>query len=73
MDPTTVFRFDNTFARELDGFSVLCKPAVVPAPRLLFLNRPLLSELGLDPAALDGAAGAALFAGIVADRALAIV
>jgi uncharacterized protein YdiU (UPF0061 family) len=63
MDPIPALRFDNTYARELEGFSVPWKPAVVPAPELLFLNRSLSLELGLDPAALDGAAGAALFSG----------
>ena len=57
------FGFDNTYARELQGFYVPWKPAPVPAPSLLFLNEPLAAELQLDAAALHGAAGAALFAG----------
>src|SRR5262245_52260562 len=57
------FGFDNTYARELPGFYVAWQPAVVPAPRLLYLNDPLALELGLDPAALRGPEGAALFAG----------
>lgn len=61
--PTAGFRFDNTYARELPGFYVAWKPAVVPAPKLLFLNRALAGELQLDPEALAGDAGAALFAG----------
>jgi uncharacterized protein YdiU (UPF0061 family) len=61
MDAITAFCFDNTYARELEGFSVPVKPAVAPAPTLLFLNRPLARELGLDPAALEGSTGAALF------------
>ena len=59
------FRFDNTFARELPGFYEPWRPAVVPAPRLLYLNRPLAEELGLDVASLEGSDGAALFAGNV--------
>ena len=55
--------FDNTYARELPGFYVACQPATVPAPALIYLNRPLADELGLDAAALEGAEGAALFAG----------
>ena len=55
--------FDNTYARELEGFHVPWKPAPVPAPRLLFLNRPLAEELGLDPAALSTPDTAALWAG----------
>ncbi|MGL6110427.1 MAG: protein adenylyltransferase SelO [Rubrivivax sp.] len=57
------FAFDNTFARELAGHYVAWQPATVPAPRLLFLNRDLAVELGLDAAALAGPEGAALFAG----------
>jgi uncharacterized protein YdiU (UPF0061 family) len=60
---TTGFRFDNSYARELDGFYVPWQPAAVPAPKLLFLNRSLASELGLDLSGLDEAAAAALFAG----------
>jgi serine/tyrosine/threonine adenylyltransferase len=59
----TIFRFDNTYRRELEGCFVPWQPAAVPAPRLLYLNRELAAELGLDPDALDGPEGAALFAG----------
>jgi len=58
-----LFRFDNTYARDLEGFYVPWKPAEVRAPRLLFLNGKLAEELGLDPAALLGDEGAAIFAG----------
>lgn len=57
------FRFDNTYARDLEGLYVPWKPAEVPTPRLVFLNRPLAEELGLDPAALQSDEGAAIFAG----------
>ena len=57
------FVFDNSYARELEGFYVPWQPAPVPAPRLLRLNEALAAELGLDAAALQGEAGAALFAG----------
>jgi uncharacterized protein YdiU (UPF0061 family) len=57
------FAFDNSFARELPGFYVAQIPAVVRAPRLLYLNGPLADELGLDLALLDDAAKAAVFAG----------
>src|ERR1700686_4971234 len=64
------FRFDNSFARELRGFYVAQQPAVVRAPRLLFLNDSLVAELGLDLNSLDAGARAALFAGnISADGA----
>lgn len=59
------FGFDNTYARDLPGFSVPWKPAAVPSPRLLFLNDPLAAELGLDVETLRGADGAALFSGNV--------
>ena len=55
--------FDNTFARELPGCYAAWKPATAPAPALLFLNRGLADELGLDAADLAGPEGAALFAG----------
>ena len=57
--------FDNSYARELPGTYVAWKPAAAPAPELLYLNRALADELGLDGAALDSADGAALFAGNV--------
>ena len=57
------FAFDNSYARELPGFYVPWQPAAVPAPRLLYLNEALARELGLDPDALRGTEGAALFAG----------
>src|SRR5690606_19257474 len=57
------FGFDNSYARELPGGFVAWQPAKVPAPRLLFLNEALATELGLDPAELRGGQGAAIFAG----------
>ena len=59
------FVFDNTYARELAGTYVPWKPVPVPQPRLLFLNRELAVELGLDADALDGEDLAPLFAGNV--------
>src|SRR5229473_1515680 len=64
------FRFDNSFARELRGFYVPQQPAVVRAPRLLFLNHSLAAELDLDLDSLDAGARAALFVGnMLADGA----
>jgi serine/tyrosine/threonine adenylyltransferase len=57
------FDFDNSYARELPAHAVAWKPAAVPAPRLLFLNRELAEELGMDADALSGDDGAAVFAG----------
>ena len=59
----SLFHFDNTYARELPGFYVETRPAVAPAPQLLYLNAALAEALGLDVAALQGDAGAQLFAG----------
>ena len=58
-----VIPFDNTFARELEGFYVAWQPAQVPQPRLVRLNRDLALELGLDVRMLDGPLGAQVFAG----------
>ena len=57
------FAFDNSYARELPGHAVAVTPATVPFPRLLYLNRALADELGLDAEALAGDDGAAIFAG----------
>src|SRR5580765_7474317 len=57
------FSFDNSFARELEGFYVPWKAAPVGRPSLVKLNRELAEELGLDVDALDSAEGAKIFAG----------
>src|SRR5712671_6804705 len=49
---TTLFRFDDSYAREVPGLSVPWVAAPVPAPELLVLNEELAIELGADPAAL---------------------
>jgi uncharacterized protein YdiU (UPF0061 family) len=60
---TELFRFDNSFARELPGLYVEWQSAAVPAPRLLALNDSLARELGLDPAELRTPDGVAALAG----------
>ena len=55
--------FDNSYARELEGFYVPWKGAEVPEPRMIRFNHELATELGLDAAALDSDAGAAILAG----------
>jgi len=65
MASLAALRFDNSFARELGGFYTLWTPVAVPAPRLLYLNRALADELGMDVALLDSAALAGMFAGNV--------
>ena len=59
----TPFAFDNTYARELEGFYVPWKAAQVARPELVKLNIELAEELGLDAAALDSEEGARIFAG----------
>src|SRR5262245_12886691 len=57
------FVFDNTYARELEGFYVPWKATQVAQPTLVKFNRELAEELGLDADALDSAEGARIFAG----------
>ena len=61
--PTLGFAFDNSYARELQGFYVSCQPQPAPEPQLLFLNQELAEELCLDLTATDSAAQAAIFSG----------
>ena len=56
-------QLDNSYARDLPGFSVPWRPEAAPAPKPLFFNEPLAEALGLDIAALSGDAGTALFSG----------
>ncbi len=57
------FKFDNSYATELEGFYVPWQGAVAPAPAMVKLNVKLATELGLDPKVLDTPEAAALFAG----------
>ena len=57
------FAFDNSYARELDGFYVNWQAAQVAEPRLVKFNHALAEELGLDGAGLDCDEGAKIFAG----------
>ncbi|HEV8344566.1 MAG TPA: protein adenylyltransferase SelO family protein, partial [Candidatus Binatia bacterium] len=57
------FAFDNTYARELEGFYVPWKATQVARPRLVKFNRELAGDLGLDADALDSERGARIFAG----------
>lgn len=57
------FAFDNSFSRDLNGFFVEWNAAPAKSPKLLQLNHALAEELGLDPAALEGDAGTAIFSG----------
>src|ERR687897_2646887 len=58
-----LFAFDNTYARELEGFYVPWKAAQVARPRMIKFNRQLAEKLGLNADALDTDEGARVFAG----------
>ncbi|MFN8490699.1 MAG: YdiU family protein [Caldilineaceae bacterium] len=57
------FNFDNTYARELEGFYIPWQGAEVPAPAIVKVNETLAHELQLDPSALQSSEGAAILAG----------
>jgi len=61
----TLFRFEDSYAREVPGLSVPWAAASVPAPELLVLNEELAAELGVDPAELREPPGVALLVGQV--------
>lgn len=60
---TLTMAFDNTFAREMEGFYSPWQAEPAPTPELLLLNEDLAGELGLDAAALKSANSAVIFAG----------
>ena len=60
-----LFRFDNSYVRDLEGLYEPWQAASAPAPRLLALNDELAAELGLDAEALRTPEGVAVFAGNV--------
>ncbi|WP_293797000.1 YdiU family protein [uncultured Bosea sp.] len=55
--------FDNSYARLPPRFYAEVAPTPVAAPRLIRLNEPLASRLGLDPDWLKGPEGIAMLAG----------
>ncbi len=57
--------FDNSYARELDGFYVAMPPARVPEPRLVWFNHELADDLGLDVRAWSSPDAAQVWAGNV--------
>lgn len=63
MNQCPYFNFDNSFARNLDGFFKFCQAEPSVAPKLLHFNHALAEELGLDPAGLDSQAGLEIFSG----------
>ncbi|MCB0140815.1 MAG: YdiU family protein [Caldilineaceae bacterium] len=59
------FDFDNSYARELEGFYVSWEGAAAPSPMVIKMNHALAGELQLDAQALNSAEGAAILAGAV--------
>lgn len=60
----SLFRFDNSYARDMSGFYVPWEGAKVPSPELVLFNRSLARELDLEPDLLETSEGAAIFAGV---------
>ncbi len=60
---TALFRFDDSYSRQVPGLSVPWTAAPVDAPELLVLNAALAVELGTEPAALRERPGVLLLAG----------
>ncbi len=63
--PLPELLFEHTFAEQLEDLCLFCRPARVPAPRLVLFNSGLARYLGMDPETLAGAPGAELFSGNV--------
>lgn len=62
--PTTGgWRLEHSYAQLPALFHVMVPPTSVVAPRLVVLNRPLATSLGLDADTLAGDEGAAIFSG----------
>jgi len=57
--------FNNTYARLPEHFYERTEPAKVPAPELIFANRELAAELGIDADWLESTEGVAMLAGNV--------
>jgi serine/tyrosine/threonine adenylyltransferase len=63
MAMTVHFPFQNTYAALPDGFFARVAPTPVASPRLIKLNRPLATRLGLDPDRLESPEGTEILAG----------
>jgi uncharacterized protein YdiU (UPF0061 family) len=59
------WQLEHSYAELPQLFHSPAVPATVREPQLAAFNRPLATMLGLDPDALDGPAGASIFAGNV--------
>jgi uncharacterized protein YdiU (UPF0061 family) len=56
-------RFDNTYARQLEGFYAACKPEHIAEPSLIYFNNTLAKDLGLNLDKVDKATLAQWFSG----------
>ncbi len=61
----SLFAFENSFVRELEGLYLPWRGVSVPKPRLLALNEELAAELGVDADALRADDGVGVLAGNV--------
>jgi serine/tyrosine/threonine adenylyltransferase len=61
--PDAGWNFDNSYARLPEAFYAQLNPVPVREPQLVVFNEPLAKSLGLNPNALKGDEGAAVFAG----------
>jgi uncharacterized protein YdiU (UPF0061 family) len=61
--PDAGWKFDNTYARLPGAFYARLNPVPVRKPKLVVFNAALAEFLGLDPDALKGEEGAAVFSG----------
>lgn len=59
----SLFAFDNSYARDLEGYCVAWLPTSVPDPKLAIFNEALARELGLDSAALAASEGVKILGG----------
>ena len=61
--PDAGWHFDNSYTRLPEDFYARLGPTPVRAPKLVVFNEALARSLGLNPDALKGADGAAIFSG----------
>ena len=60
------FKFDNTFAKNMEGFFSYCEAESAKDPKWLQFNHGLANELGLDSVELNSETGLAIFSGNIA-------
>lgn len=63
MSDLSLFSFDNSFARRMEGFYLPWNGDQVPAPEIIRLNHALAEELGLDNGVLQSETSAAALTG----------